>query len=127
MLSVSALERDFVCEISICILDVRGMVAEAEIRMKKEKIGGVKAYVFVENLDRESRGLGLTLWEISRRFVENFANKWNISVKHEVNKRPGSGLSSQKWDELFLPILEKYGYIKKEASGVDFWEKNYLP
>ena len=78
----------------------------------------------IENQDRSVKGLGVSIWKISLKFIQNVANTLDFPVKHKVRRAPSNGLTDEKWDKIFLPILMQYNYQKK---GEDLWEKVYTP
>jgi hypothetical protein len=86
--------------------------------------GTYKASTDVVNKDRKIKRLGQTLWEISLKLIQKFADELGVSVTHEVFRMRSRGLSQDKWDELFIPLLKKYRYIKR---GDDIWELSYFP
>ncbi len=100
----------------------------ASLYVVLEKIkGGLKGTVAVQNEEfKKLRELGRTLFTISLRLMQQFADKWNLPVTHFARRKPFSGLSHEKWDELILPILESNQYIQ-DSEDNDLWEKTYLP
>lgn len=74
--------------------------------------------------ERQLQGIGRALWELSLKIIQRYADALKSQVVHTVQRDPIMGLDDEKWEELFLPLLRKYGY---KRSGVDTWEKTYLP
>ncbi len=99
-------------------------IANLQITIRKNKDGTYKSTTAILNTNRELKGLGRVLWEKIPNLMEKFAIKFNASVLHEVERDPNKSLTIEKWNELFYPILEKYGY-KRTMAG--FWEKIYRP
>ena len=61
-------------------------------------------------------------------YIVRKVNILQAPITHKVRKHPGKGLSSEKWDELFLPMLK--GYVKKEKFQpweYVTWQKTYEP
>jgi hypothetical protein len=99
-------------------------LAHMIVEVKRKKYGGYVATSSVENFIRERKGLGRTLWEISLKLIQKLVDESGIHITHEVYKEPSHDLSVSKWDELFLPLLEKHGYKKVKTNA---WELTYLP
>jgi len=101
-------------------------IANIEIEFDKRKDEEWKAYTNVFNGDRNISGLGRTLWEVSLKLIQKFTDKWDVSVTHTIMRIPKNGLSFSKWNELFFPLLDKYGYAHGEGE-LYTWERAYLP
>jgi hypothetical protein len=78
----------------------------------------------VRSWDEKPKGLGMSLWEMGLKLIQKYSDKMQVSFKDKVIKEPSMGLSPEKWDELFLPLLEKYSYVQ---TNFRTWEKIYLP
>jgi len=73
------------------------------------------------------KGLGLRFYQTLLLFIQDIANKRNVSLKHLVSRHvlfSKTPLSNQRWDELFLPILQSEGYVEMREGK---WEKQYQP
>lgn len=91
--------------------------------------GRYKATTYITNRDRSVPGLGRALWEMSLKLIQKLAEAKKVFIIHEVMKAPNFDLSNmnpnqedRKWDELFVPLLEKHGYIRKNEKH---WDKVY--
>lgn len=105
---------------------LKDSVANVYIVFEKNK-EGFRATTGVSNSDRTLKGLGRELYDLSLKLIQKFARKHNAPVTHMILKLPDSGLSTEKWDELFLPILEREGYKQVGDKAESMWEKTYLP
>ncbi|MBP9748245.1 MAG: hypothetical protein KBD17_01300 [Candidatus Pacebacteria bacterium] len=103
-------------------------MAYLDLSLEKREVGSridySVAHVGVYNFNRELKGLGTTLWYLSLGLIQKFANAWSKPITHRVAKVPSDGLDPDKWDEVFLPLLEKEGYVKN-SDGL--WKKVYKP
>ena len=88
----------------------------------------------IKNKDRSLPGIGRTLWEVGLKYIQKIANEYGLTITHYITKYPHEGLSPAKWDELFVPLLNKHGYSKKTFSNPNLnrlvpnsYEKIYTP
>ncbi len=97
--------------------------AFTKITVKKKKDGTYSVETDVTNDIRKMPGLGRGLWEMALPVIQKMADQWNSPLQHEVKKVPYKKLSLEKWDTLFLPLLEKHGYTPHGEA----WTKTYSP
>lgn len=114
-------------EISVfdCSTSAKDKVASISLHVVKRKDG--RFYVG-ENLQSSEKvrgmGFGKALFTLSRSFFQKMANEWGVELINQVYKMPGGDLSYEKWDQIFLPILEQYSYQRIDNQN---WEKVYFP
>lgn len=82
------------------------------------QIAGVK----VKSRDRAFKGIGRVIWKKMIEHLEHLCETQGAEITHRVLKGPEDGLSDEKWDELFVPLLEENGYVN---IGFHSWEKTY--
>lgn len=78
----------------------------------------------VTNKDRSLKGLGVQLCEISHPLIQKFANQMKLDVIDRVTRSPRGTLTSEKWEEIFKPYLEKYNYQHMDEN---VWERVVRP
>lgn len=127
----NSIEADMV--INVSFKGEAGVAATLEVCVEegREIIHGttsIKNYDSVPEAGtaRKLKGLGRVLWKMSFVIMQKFADRLNAPVEHEVLRGQSLGLTVQKWEELFLPILEANGYIKPDKNGFS-WFKTYTP
>ena len=77
----------------------------------------------VSNNDQKLVGLGRAIWEMALQLIQKIADRSNTSITHIVERASAFWLSEDKWDKLFLPLLEKYGYISTRRGK---WKYTYM-
>lgn len=120
-------------ETSLLLSHASGVGARIIIILVKNKEGYL-GMTEVDNFDspdpgkkeRVLKGAGRALWEFAPKVMQKYANTLNKEVRHLVIKDPDPSLSPEKWDKLFIPLLEKHGYKKWDGDNYH-WEKTYLP
>ncbi|MBP6945302.1 hypothetical protein KBD61_03485 [Patescibacteria group bacterium] len=73
-------------------------------------------------------GIGVQLWEKMVDLLATDAGRLHKTVHHKITMEPGmttkTPLTTQRWLELFGPILKKRGYLQTSDTT---WEKDYRP
>ncbi len=130
----SSLEDYWLCSITIEALDTQGeefALASLSVGENREanEDGNFEAATYVHNNNRLVSGLGRVLYEKLFKLLPRVSIGWNIPILHIIEKTPSHGLDSEKWDELMLPILKQYKYIKRKSTGypIEIWERIFLP
>ena len=92
--------------------------------LKEDWGNGATATTGIENATQDLKhlGLGRAMWLISLKLIQKFADDFSTAVTHKVIRMPGLGLTGAKWNKLFLPLLDQYGFVK---IGSNEWEKVY--
>jgi hypothetical protein len=101
------------------------LTARLEVTLQQAPSGGYTISTEIDNYDRAMKGLGRTLWETSLQLMTKFADTVHAPVVHKVRKKPSPEFGADRWDKMFLPLLEKYGYKKRPDK--DIWEREYIP
>jgi len=117
-------------EIIIGVPKISDKIVLSSISITKDKDGEYIVETNIRNDYREIPGLGMALWELSQTTIQKIAVQLNKSITVVVNQQPSQGLSDNKWNKLFLPLLNKYGYKKVDYVGDirdNLWERIYTP
>ncbi|MFZ2149716.1 MAG: hypothetical protein WAV15_00980 [Minisyncoccia bacterium] len=127
-----SLDEGVVHDMAITISHPRsGSGAKIFISVERKPYGylgttDVNNYEYKFQNPRFLKGAARTLWEISTGIMQKYANLLTAPVKHVVSKTPNYdlGMTNEKWDELMLPLFDKYGYERVDEY---LWEKTYNP
>ena len=118
IISVSTETKSNVATITIGVVTNKDGTHTASTKIENTRDGGIKE-------------LGLALWEASLQLMQKFADELVAPITHKVQRSTSQGLSNEKWIELFLPLLEKYGYKAIDSGSWVAesyqWERTYLP
>ena len=103
-------------------------IASLHLIIVQDAKGVCHATTNISNEDRSVSGLGIAMWENAPEIIQKVSNKLNLAIRHLVRKQPRRGLPLTKWDKLFLPILEKHGYLAQPLGHLEEnWVKWYKP
>ncbi len=79
-------------------------------------------------------GIGLALFENMLRYIQYIADTRGKICTDTVERDPRGGITNERWDQMFVPILEKHGYArglptkrKGSTSPLATWVKVYRP
>lgn len=103
---------------------------EIDTEMEQGKYIGTTTVYNNEKASKKITGLGTALWQTGQRFMQTLADNQNTPVTHQVVKYPSNGLTEEKWNKIFLPLLTGYEKKGKKTIGeqeCDYWEKEYNP
>lgn len=121
------------------LLDNEGnMLMQLRINLLLNEEGpGWRVYTKIEKEDKNEilpKGLGASYYEKGLDFIQHLANEKGESIHHDIFSAPkkssgGKKLSTDRWHQIFDPIIEKYGYVlDAEMFGRPVqWTKEYTP
>jgi hypothetical protein len=76
-----------------------------------------------------AKGLGVELYKIILSLIQRHADMTKLPVRHTVERvveLSSTPMTTNRWDEIFVPILTSSGYVKSRPSGSE-WFKLYKP
>lgn len=104
-------------DISIIGDDQKGAIEDAIIKRRLGMDG-----------DPIPAGAGMVLYEKMLDFIQHLADTRGVVYRHLCERMPtysSTPISIERWNELFLPILEKREYQGSVKDGE--WRKTYYP